>query len=156
MTREQMAPEISSDESGVVGVSGVFMGMSGLNSGARLCGEMVELGQHGLEVGRLKFLPGAAGDDREAMAVLADGAVNKIVLIHPANEPGRETVGVQDLKRVGEGAAGLLERDRVVLGGGTAGQGFAVGTADAAGENAGDLHLVRQPVVELLDRKSVV
>src|SRR6267154_2582138 len=83
------------------------------------------------------------------MAVLADGAENKIVLKHPANEPGRETVGVQDLKRVGEGAAGLLERDRVVLGGGTAGQGFAVGTADAAGENAGDLHLVRQPVVEL-------
>src|SRR5258708_26617896 len=95
-------------------------------------------------------MPVAAGDDGEVLGVRADGAVNKIVLIDPADQPGGETVGVEDLKGVGQGAAGLFERDRAVLGGGAAGEGLAVGTADAARKDAVDLHLVRQPVVELL------
>ena len=85
----------------------------------------------------------------EANGIDAGGAINEIIFKDPADTFDRKMIGVDDLKRVRETTAGVFERDGGELGRLAAGERFAIGKANAAGEDAGGPHFFGQPTMDL-------
>src|SRR5258708_4436243 len=148
-----MAPAISSAVSGVVCAGGKFDG-SFIKASGWVCGQrriswsqVLEFPDKLLQVGRLKAWRFAAGDDSETYAVLAHVAVIKILFKHPADMLRGKAVGLQHVKCVRQAAAGVFQRRGSKLRQLAARKRSPVRTANPAGQQAGDLHFFRKPVI---------